>query len=324
MLNNVLNNARVFEGAHPLQVSEYVNQHVGRHRIRLNGGGQTRQASSSARLSYTNFADLGLSRISYGDAVTVSCPDLAEVYHFQVVTRGECCWHYADDQRLRLRPGQALMMNPGEQIDLSYSQDCEKVIIKVPERILTEQCMEQVSALPRNGIRFERRVIDLDSSACLLRFLDAMLTEASESELELDSLQIPYREILLNKLLQHFHSNFRDSPSGSISDRGFAELIAFIDANLKSELDVEELAQMSNVSVRTVYNLFAKHFGLTPRLYIKNARLRSLRRELVSNSRLRNVTEAALDYGFTHLGRFSSDYRNLFGELPSETFRRHR
>ncbi|WP_027852408.1 AraC family transcriptional regulator [Marinobacterium litorale] len=323
MLNNVLNNASVFEGAHPLQVSEYVNQHVGRHRIRLNGGSESKGPSTNARLSYTDFADLGLSRISYGDAVTVSCPDLAEVYHFQVVTHGECYWHYADDQRLRLRTGQALMMNPKEQIDLSYSPDCEKVIIKVPEQVLISQCIEQVGVLPKSGIRFARRAIDLDSSVCLLRFLDALLTEASESELELESLQIPYRDILLNKLLQHFDSNFKDNASGGISDRGFAELIAFIDMNLKAELEVEELARMSNVSVRTVYNLFAKHFGLTPRLYIKNAKLRALRNELVGNTRLRNVTEVALDYGFSHLGRFSSDYRKMFGELPSETFRRH-
>jgi AraC-like DNA-binding protein len=31
------------------------------------------------------------------------------------------------------------------------------------------------------------------------------------------------------------------------------------------------------------------------------------------------VTQVAYDNGFYHLGRFSADYRRLFGELPSKT-----
>jgi transcriptional regulator, AraC family len=63
---------------------------------------------------------------------------------------------------------------------------------------------------------------------------------------------------------------------------------------------------------------------VTPKLFIKQSKLKSLREELVSGKAVRNVTEVALDYGFTHLGRFSSDYRKMFGELPSETLRRKR
>jgi AraC family ethanolamine operon transcriptional activator len=33
------------------------------------------------------------------------------------------------------------------------------------------------------------------------------------------------------------------------------------------------------------------------------------------------VTEIANDFGFTHLGYFSQDYKAQFGELPSETMR---
>jgi len=35
------------------------------------------------------------------------------------------------------------------------------------------------------------------------------------------------------------------------------------------------------------------------------------------------VQEMAARWGFWHLSRFSSDYRTLFGETPSQTLRRH-
>jgi AraC family ethanolamine operon transcriptional activator len=34
------------------------------------------------------------------------------------------------------------------------------------------------------------------------------------------------------------------------------------------------------------------------------------------------VKQVALDNGFVHLGQFSRDYKQLFGELPSETLQR--
>lgn len=155
-----------------------------------------------------------------------------------------------------------------------------------------------------------------------MRLLDALLAEANDSELGLEQLQRPYREILIRKLLQQFNSNVptgRDLPA---NDRGLFHLLAYIEAHIRDDLSVEELAQVGNVSVRTVYNLFAKSFNVTPKLFIKQAKLKSLREELVRGKAVRNVTEVALNYGFTHLGRFSADYRKMFGELPSETLRR--
>lgn len=321
MFTNMLSNFVIFNQAHPLEVSEYVNRHIGNHKLELLGQGRGQVHAS--RLNHRTFADLGLSSISYSVQAEVRCPELQGVYHFQVVTSGQCQWHFRD-KKIHLLRGQALMVNPGEQVNLTYSADCEKVILNVPEVFVNQTCIEQSGLLPQGGVRFEHKVIDLRSSPSFLKLLDALLLEASDTELDLTYLKLPYREILIRKILQQFESNIGPGRDIQYVDRRFSTLLAYIDANIRDDISLEDLAQVGGVSVRTIYSMFANNFSITPKLFIKQSKLKSLREEFLRNKAVRNVTEVALDYGFTHLGRFSSDYFKMFGELPSETLRRRR
>ncbi len=78
-----------------------------------------------------------------------------------------------------------------------------------------------------------------------------------------------------------------------------------------------ELAVSLGVSRRALEQAFRSALGVSPSRYLRGVRLNRARRAL-RRDRL-SVTEAALDHGFAHLGRFAADYRRLFGELPSQT-----
>lgn len=314
MFQHTLTANTVFAGAFPEEVSGFVNDHIGQHRLELSG--RSRAASS---LSFREFAGFGLSRISYGNQVRVKSPQLEAIYHFQVVTRGECLWRQGAES-LRLRAGEAMMVNPYEAIDLEYSPDCEKLIIKVPEEVLC-------SARPMNrvgqaeALRFERRPVNLHQCPALPSILNAVFSELEEGgDDDIRSVSVPYRDIILNKLLTVFPSTWTVTDEQPRLSPAVARMVHYIDQNLKQAIDVEELSAVSNMSVRSIYNAFSKSFSVTPKCYIKQRKLQQLRTDL-QTGRCRNVTEVALDYGFVHLGRFSSDYRKLFGELPSETLR---
>jgi AraC family ethanolamine operon transcriptional activator len=53
-------------------------------------------------------------------------------------------------------------------------------------------------------------------------------------------------------------------------------------------------------------------------------RLNKVRRALRAADAATTVTEAAMRFGFFHLGRFSAQYHRLFGERPSDTLQRAR
>ncbi len=58
--------------------------------------------------------------------------------------------------------------------------------------------------------------------------------------------------------------------------------------------------------------------------YLKILRLHQVRRALKSaNSRTSKVTELATSCGFWHMGQFSQDYKQMFGESPSITLKKN-
>lgn len=84
------------------------------------------------------------------------------------------------------------------------------------------------------------------------------------------------------------------------------------------------LASAAGLSGRTLNRVIQRESGLSPMALLRRVRLAQARLELDAPGPGTTVTKVALDCGFTHLGRFSLDYAQQFGEPPSETLRRAR
>lgn len=93
--------------------------------------------------------------------------------------------------------------------------------------------------------------------------------------------------------------------------------------NTSESVTVLELCNELYVCRRTLQNAFQQVLGIGPNAYLKTIRLNAVRRELVSPySKQTTVKDAAMQWGFWHLGQFASDYQRLFNEKPSETLSR--
>jgi len=89
-------------------------------------------------------------------------------------------------------------------------------------------------------------------------------------------------------------------------------------------LNLLELSQVAGVSLRQLQHAFKAYTGMTPTHWLRLRRLNSARRELLSRTATdTTVAEVAMHWSFWHLGRFSSSYRALFNELPSQTLARN-
>jgi len=86
--------------------------------------------------------------------------------------------------------------------------------------------------------------------------------------------------------------------------------------------DAARLAGIAQVSVRTLQEAFRRHVGMSPMAYVYDVRLQRVHGELrAAGPGATTVSGVAHRWGFVHLGRFASRYRERFGETPSRTLR---
>lgn len=84
-----------------------------------------------------------------------------------------------------------------------------------------------------------------------------------------------------------------------------------------------DLALMLGVSLRSLELAFKACAGMPPVRYLHLHRLNHVHELLLKAEPSEvSVSTVALEHGFMQLGRFSGEYRRLFGELPSATLRK--
>jgi len=128
---------------------------------------------------------------------------------------------------------------------------------------------------------------------------------------------------LFESVFLHAHFDDRYSPDPSrhqIARRAFRYMLE----NLEEVPSVRKLCSITGVSYMTLERGFWELYGMGPLQQIKAVRLSRARRELLHPLQRTTVTSTALHWGFFELGRFSVQYRECFGESPSETLRKSR
>src|SRR6267154_2759159 len=94
-------------------------------------------------------------------------------------------------------------------------------------------------------------------------------------------------------------------------------------AGLQTPLSVAKLCRTLGVSDRDLRRAYQEVHGMSPLQYLRKLKLSRARRALTSaRSQSVTVTKIATRFDFREFGRFSVQYRKMFGESPSATLRR--
>ena len=109
-----------------------------------------------------------------------------------------------------------------------------------------------------------------------------------------------------------------DGARGDVAKRARA----FIDGHFREPVRMEDLCRATGDGARSLQFCFRQCFDVTVTSYLKALRLDAAHRDLIAAHPSRDtVTAIAERIGLMRLGRFSSEFRERFGQLPRETLR---
>src|ERR1700722_4003594 len=87
--------------------------------------------------------------------------------------------------------------------------------------------------------------------------------------------------------------------------------------NLGERITLSGLASACSVPERTLLRQFERFTGHSPLAYLRRLRLNTARSELLRADSGDKISDIAIRSGFSHFGRFASEYQQLFGASPS-------
>ena len=131
-----------------------------------------------------------------------------------------------------------------------------------------------------------------------------------------ETLQPAIKEILSTRFAAKAHQ--QPFSTGDLFRAHLIEKIHHLaQANQNKPLSLNEICTAVDIKPRTVQKYFHELYGMGPTEYFRVRRLNGTRTDLLHGTN--RISEVALRWGFTHLGRFSGRYKNHFGESPKTT-----
>jgi len=113
-----------------------------------------------------------------------------------------------------------------------------------------------------------------------------------------------------------------DKSSPATRTRTLVAALEFIEQHPSDAITVGDICRATGAAERSLRRAFQERFGISPKAYLRHIRLSRARDGLSTSSTDNSIADVANNLGFWHMGNFARDYRRLFGELPSQTWRR--
>lgn len=266
-----------------------------------------------------------IGKISYGENVLINTSNL-RAYSISLPIQGKQTLAINGTNYLS-NCDKGLILSNADLQDLAIDKNCNKYQVVIPESsmqmvlggLLHESVDKPVVFNPEMNLKIDKSV------SMWWQNIDNFLLLRSQYK-SVQGLQLwseDYENFLIKALLFSQENNY-STLLRSLCEQQEPEYLRkvrdYIQQYAHEEIRAEDLQRLAGVSKSKLYDEFQHHYGTSPLSFLRRYRLQQIYKTLnTSTNKNVSISKLAFDWGFNHLGRFSQEYREEFGENPSET-----
>lgn len=304
---------------------EQVARKFCRHRLETIG----HEAAFDARHHHVEGEIISLNYLSYGADVLIEPGELTDFYQIQIPIGGNATI-FNGGREVRTGTSTASILNADRYSKMMWWRGCEQLLINVNRKAFQDFAETLLGRHLPGPIVFDPE-INLSARELMVwrRLVSSMFRSADEGthfQATPNLSQLLVEQSMLERFLRLQPSNvshFLAEPPAMAAPRHVKRADEFIRAHAGERLTIGDIARASGVAVRTLQLAYRTHRGCSPMKTLARERLKLARYDLLEHGGSQTVADTAVKWGFTHLGRFSVEYRREFGEAPSVTAKRN-
>jgi AraC-like DNA-binding protein len=309
--------------SHDLEQTRFaVGSVMTRHLLGIDGRAQR----LNARMHHVSLGDVSISRLKYGADVSIQPGCLEAFYLVQMPLAGHAVIE-CGKQRVDSCPTLASVLNPTEPTVMHWSADNDQLMVRIDRSLIDRAIWAHLGQEPEEALRFQLgfRWQDCAAWRYLVQYLAECIAhdfDPAKNKLVASNME----QLVVSTLLSSHVHNFSDAKPthrATVLPRHVRKVEEYLRTHAHEPVCADQLAELAGVSLRSLYAGFKEYCGVTPMQYLKNLRLEGARNMLLNEPDSVTVATVAMQWGFSHLGRFSVEFKQRFGESPSEMLRKH-
>jgi len=272
-----------------------------------------------------------MGRIYYGPAVLAGARDLGQPERFLITIPLRGNSELANKARsFEVSPARSTVTCSTEEYIMRSAAESDRVTLQIPRAAVMMQLAALLGDQPNRRLEFLPQLdFGTTHGRSLRRQVHLAIADLDEAGPEGASplMLNMYEQLIITGLLLNQGSNYTAALNRLENRSGPGDVkraIDFMEAHLHLPITLVDIARASGAPGRTLLEHFKNHRSVSPMRYLRSARLAKVREALARTDCPGSVTQIAMEWGFSHLGRFALEYRNQFGESPSDTLTRSR
>ncbi|PCJ93406.1 MAG: AraC family transcriptional regulator [Flavobacteriaceae bacterium] len=169
-----------------------------------------------------------------------------------------------------------------------------------------------------NNNKDEISYFTFKNDAYISSYLNSLSTiSTTPSDYTKTLLELKFEEILV--YLLNIYGNTFELYLKSLVSKEVSTFKNIVESNVYSNLKLEEIAFLCNMSLSTFKRYFINEYHVSPGKWLQDKRLKKAK-ELLEQGTLKS-SDIYLDFGYNNLSNFSIAFKNKFGISPKEISR---